>query len=336
MVLSVLSPVADSSHTAEVRRVARQYAVRLGFEEPAAERAAIVATEISTNLLKHGGGGYLLFTCSDQGGEAFVEMLGVDQGKGIAEIGASMRDGYSSAGTMGTGLGAIQRLSSFSDIYSQPERGTVILARVSANRSTVLKETNLAAILIPKPGEDACGDGWGMCRNGHRHVVVATDGLGHGIDAAAASRAAIDYLEREDFGESASRGPADLLEGIHRALLSTRGAAVAVAELDRVSRTIRFAGLGNITARICEPGMPAVNMVSMHGTAGGTGQNRFREFSYAWPEGALLILHSDGVATRWEPKDYPGLLSRDPALICGVLLRDFRRGNDDASVVVIR
>jgi anti-sigma regulatory factor (Ser/Thr protein kinase) len=336
MAVSILSPVTDPSQTAEVRRVARQRAVQLGFEESAVERTAIVATEIATNLLKHGGGGYLLLALTEHDGEAFVEILGVDQGKGIAEIATSMRDGYSSAGTMGTGLGAIQRLSSFCDIYSQPEKGTVILARVSASESTIVKETHIGAILVPKPGEDACGDGWGMrSHNGH-HIVVAADGLGHGADAAAAARAAVDYLQGADPGQGAPRGPADLLEGMHRALLPTRGAAVAIAQLDRAAHTIRFAGLGNITARICEPGMPAVNLVSMHGTAGGTGQNRFREFNYAWPEGAVLILHSDGVATRWEAKDYPGLLSRDPALICGVLFRDFRRGNDDASIVVIR
>ncbi len=50
----------------------------------------------------------------------------------------------------------------------------------------------------------------------------------------------------------------------------------------------------------------------------------------------MLVLHSDGLHTRWDLAAYPGLAARHPAIIGGALLRDFRRQRDDASVVVIK
>jgi hypothetical protein len=49
-----------------------------------------------------------------------------------------------------------------------------------------------------------------------------------------------------------------------------------------------------------------------------------------------LVLYSDGLTTHWDLNAYPGLISRHPSLIAGVLYRDFNRGNDDVSVVVVK
>jgi hypothetical protein len=63
---------------------------------------------------------------------------------------------------------------------------------------------------------------------------------------------------------------------------------------------------------------------------------KVQEFEYAWPPGALLVLHSDGLATQWRVDDRPGLAARDAALVAGVLYRDWTRGRDDVTVVVTR
>ncbi len=60
------------------------------------------------------------------------------------------------------------------------------------------------------------------------------------------------------------------------------------------------------------------------------------EFGYAFPADALLVMHSDGLGSRWTLEAYPGLVRRHPALIAGILYRDFKRGRDDVSVVVAR
>jgi hypothetical protein len=228
-------------------------------------------------------------------------------------------------------VGAIQRMSNFWDVYSLPEKGTAILARVASISTTKMEEHSTDGIVSAKTGETESGDDWGVQGNKTFQTIVMADGLGHGPDAATASRAAVEVLTSAHPGTAVS-----LLEDIDAALRSTRGAAVAVVQCDREERRIVFAGLGNIAARLCEPGKPAQHLISMHGTAGVLGQNRFREFSYPWPEDAVLILHSDGIATRWDGRDYPGLLNRDAALIAGVIYRDFLRRTDDASIVAVK
>jgi hypothetical protein len=63
---------------------------------------------------------------------------------------------------------------------------------------------------------------------------------------------------------------------------------------------------------------------------------RVQEFSYPWEPDATLVVHSDGLSTRWRPESYPGLQRHDPAVMAGVLFRDFARARDDASVIVVR
>ena len=82
-------------------------------------------------------------------------------------------------------------------------------------------------------------------------------------------------------------------------------------------------------------GVAQTSVVSQPGTAGHLARG-IREYTYRWPSGALLVLHSDGVSTHHDLTRYPGLGQRHPALIAGVLLRDAGRGRDDATVVVAR
>ena len=98
---------------------------------------------------------------------------------------------------------------------------------------------------------------------------------------------------------------------------------------------LTFAGVGNIAARIYAGSESRQNLVSLNGTAGHQ-CDRIQDFSYPWPEDGLLVLHSDGLSTGTGLESYPGLAARDPALIAGVLYRDFCRGRDDATVVVAK
>jgi hypothetical protein len=77
-------------------------------------------------------------------------------------------------------------------------------------------------------------------------------------------------------------------------------------------------------------------LVSHHGTLGAAQPLRAQQFTYECPAGALLIMHSDGLAARWNLSDYPGLQQRHPAVVAGVLYRDKVRVRDDATVLVAR
>ena len=259
-----------------------------------------------------------------------LEIVALDQGPGFTDFKLCLRDGYSTVGTAGNGLGAIVRNSSFLDYFSAPTLGTVLLARFSPSGQNH-HAAPVAGLQTPKPGEDICGDAWATLRHdGYRTVIVA-DGLGHGPDANIAARTAIEFLYA-----NASAGPKDLLEIVHAGIRHTRGAAVGIARLDEERRTIAYAGLGNIVGRVCESDSPSHHLVSMNGTAGMESRASFREFQYAWPPSSALIMHSDGLTGRWEIKRYAGLLRRDPGIISGILLRDFSRGTDDATVVTVK
>jgi hypothetical protein len=285
-----------------------------------------VTTEAATNLVKHGGGGEILLRGLGDG----VEVIALDRGPGMTDVGASLRDGYSTRGTQGNGLGAIRRMATAFDIYSAPGRGTAVLARIRS-RPPVPEPVRLetGAISLPKSGEAVNGDAWLVQPSARGARILVVDGLGHGPIANDAAQAAVEAF-RDAPGETVEAA----LETCHLALRSTRGAALAVTEVDVETAVVRFAGVGNIAGSIWN-GTTSHHTVSHNGTAG-HGTVRIREFSYPWPKGALLVLASDGLATRWTLETYPGLSTRHPSLVAAILYRDHSRQRDDVTVVVAR
>jgi anti-sigma regulatory factor (Ser/Thr protein kinase) len=322
--------VSDDSAVGRARRIAVDLAREMAFGEVDVGRLGIVVTEAGTNLVKHAGGGELLLRGLEHDGLRGIGVLALDRGPGVASLGDAMRDGFSSSGTPGTGLGAIRRQSTLFDAYSTPGLGLALLSTVwpkvpAAEASGVLS----GGINVAYPGEEVSGDAWLVRADRDGVLALVCDGLGHGPDAAAASA-----LASAIFRRNASGAPGFVLERIHEALRSTRGAAVAVTEIDRARGLVRFAGIGNIAGTILANGTTR-SVVSHHGTAGHDAR-RIQEFTYPWEADALLVLHSDGLVSRWTLERYPGLASRHPMLTAAVLYRDFRRGRDDTSVVVLR
>jgi anti-sigma regulatory factor (Ser/Thr protein kinase) len=328
--------VAEASQVSEARRTAVGMAQRLGFDEAAAGRVALVATEAATNLVKHTGGGEILVqvlaeddgTCRAEG--LGVEIMALDTGPGMRDVDACLRDGYSTAGSPGTGLGAIVRQASVFDLYSTAPGGTALLAQLWPGPVVDTEPAaEIGGLCLPKPGETVTGDGWTALRAADGLRVILSDGLGHGPQAGDATAAALRV-----FREQSSRGLGEVLDSVHTALRGTRGAAVALAEFSREAPEVRFVGVGNIAGQIWARGGTR-HMVSHNGTLGHA-LNRVQNFVYPWPPDGVLILHSDGLGSQASLDPYPGLTTRHPALIAGVLYRDFKRGRDDVSVVVVK
>jgi len=323
--------VLEMSAVAEARREVTGLARTVGFSESDVGRVAIVVTEAATNLVKHTTQGQLLARAFDRSGVAVIEVLALDQGPGIANVGESLRDGYSTAGSPGTGLGAIKRLSDEFDIYSAPGKGAALVAQLWSRKPAGgirPAPLEIGAVCLPKSGEVVCGDAWAVEWRGGHCVILVADGLGHGADAAAAAKAAVNALRTHP-----QLAPAALVEFAHGALRSTRGAALAVADLD-LAQEVRYAGIGNIASVALAPGS-ARHMVSYAGIVGHEAR-KIQEFVYPWSEDSLLVMHSDGLATHWSLDQYPGLAGRRSSLIAGVLYRDFARGRDDVTVVVAK
>jgi len=330
MSMPVIIPVAATSQVGEARRAATKAASERGFNEERVGQIALVATEMATNLVKHGGGGMLAISRFDDHDGLGLELLALDRGPGMADFQRCLADGYSTAGSAGQGLGAISRQADRFAIYTRPQLGTVLLARFMANPAgTTPSRWETGIVMAPYPGELVCGDGWSLRRQPDSADLLLVDGLGHGAQAAVAAETAV-----RTFCESGVHDCVREMELVHLALGPTRGAAAALARIDMRASLVRFVGVGNIVATMIAGGV-AKRLVSHNGTAGHLAP-RIREFTYPFVGTPLVILHSDGLGARWDLASYPGLAESPPSIIAGVLFRDFRRDRDDAAVLAVR
>ncbi len=323
-------PVSDSSQVSEARRRIAAFAESVGFDAIATARVSLIITELATNLIKHGNGGALLAEADEYSKSPALEFLALDRGEGMLDVDQCMRDGYTTVGSPGTGLGAIQRQSHALDIYSRPGAGAAIYVRSESGRiPTVAVERphTFAAACLPKHGEEANGDAWAAAGTAGNRTYLVVDGLGHGLAAAEAAQAAV-----QEFHRCAGVSITEILTSIHQALRHTRGAAVAVARTDESREELVFGGVGNIGGAIITDGKVR-KTVSRNGTAGLT-VPRIQEYSYPFTSGSTFFMYSDGLVSSWNCAGYPGLLARHPLLIAGVLFRDFRRERDDVTILV--
>ncbi len=332
MILSRRVAVSEPSQPAAARRSAADLAMQAEMEAPAAERLALVVTELATNLVKHATGGELLLRPLGQHGEAGMEVVSIDRGPGIADVARALRDGYSTTGSPGTGLGAVERLASEFGIYSQPGKGTAVVARIltPSSHGRNGQALSFGVVQVSKHGETVCGDDWVVRQLADGCLCAVADGLGHGLVAAQAAWPVIGAV-RDATGK---RSPVELVRAGHEAAKPTRGAALGVAVIEVETQTVRFAGVGNIAAVVVE-GTERRHLVSHNGVLGHECRN-VAEFSHRWSPKAILVLHSDGIATHWDLSHFPGLQAQDPALIAAVLYRDFTRGRDDATIMVVK
>ncbi len=328
---NVLVGIGDASAVAEARHRAAALARKASLDETAAGELAIAVTEAAGNIVKHAGHGSMLLRALDGGDRAGVEAIALDQGPGIANVAESMRDGYSTAGSPGTGLGALNRMTTRFEVWSAPGKGTIARFEVwpKALGAPRKGRWSVGAISVAKPGEDACGDDWLAVERSGRMMIFVTDGLGHGPAAASAAHAAVAAVRKHGALKAN-----EIMEEVHAALRPTRGAAGAVALLHPEKGLCHYCGIGNISAAIRNGGLNR-SMVSHNGILGHQ-VRKIHEFQYPFPAGGLLIAHSDGIGTHWDLASYPGLEMRHPALIAAALYRDHCRGRDDATVVALR
>ena len=327
--IASLVAITESTDVAEARRRAAELARTLDLDELAAGRLAIAVTEAATNLLKHAQGGQVFVGRAGTAQQFGVQVVAMDRGRGMPDVAASLVDGYSTTGTAGTGLGAIQRASDSFDLYTSPS-GTVVAASIFPTGAKSDRIVPVGAVCVPAPGEHESGDAWAIWSAGGLTSVFVVDGLGHGRDAAAAAHVGVDMFRRH-----AERSAPDIIGLVHDAMKKTRGGAVALAELDERAGTMKYCAVGNVSAVVARPNGEEQHCITLPGIAGHA-MRRVQTFTYEWPRGSLLIMHTDGIATHWSLAKYPGLMRRRPDVIAGVLYRDHRRGTDDATVVVAR
>ncbi|MGL6243152.1 ATP-binding protein [Pseudomonas sp.] len=317
--------IEDSSQIGFARRTAQKLAEENGFDATDAGRVALVATELASNVLKHAARGELHLRILPGKDTRGIEMLAVDRAQGF-DFYACMADGFSTVGTQGIGLGAVSRQTEVFDVHTD-SRGTVLLARLYP-RTHKAADLRIGISQHSLHNDPACGDVWHLAFDGANLSVLVIDGLGHGEEAERAARAG-----EKAFALAPFASPLLLLEDIHQAMIGTRGGALAIAQFDGHLGTLKFIGIGNIGGSLISPGTSR-GLASHPGIVGGQ-YRKAQPFNYAHVNGHLLIMYSDGLQSRWNLHDYPGLAHRHPAVIAAVLHRDFCRGRDDVTVLVV-
>lgn len=321
--------LTDTSQVGKARRTATRLAESLSLTRERVDAAALIATEMATNLVNHAKEGSIVAQMAGANGTCGLQLLAIDKGPGIKNVSAALSDGWTSTGTLGGGFGAMRRLSNAFDLYTQATVGTVVLCEIwrDGNDPGMCGDMRLGVISTRYPGEDFNGDGWVVQRRGDLIVLVVVDGLGHGASASDAAREAERIIR-----ESSSTSPNLLLEDCHKALAKTRGAAIGIAALQPDGALLTFAGIGNIAGSISTEASSRA-LASHNGTSGHVAP-RLQEFTYPWSSESLLVLHSDGISMRWNLNNYPGIRSKHPSIIAAVVHRDFARANDDSTILV--
>src|SRR5688572_18440382 len=299
-----------------------------GLDATTVDRLGIVVTEMATNVVRHAGTGHIVLRPVGEYATGSIEILALDKGPGIADMRRAMRQG---------GLTGVKQLANLFDIYSQVGRGTAVVAHVGAQTGqsstrgyaeSVMHEC-VGVVCVPLHGEQECGDAWAVDVVPGRLTALLVDGLGHGPGAAVAALAAMSA-----FHHAAPETPEIMLCSMHSALHDTRGAALSVTVVDQSRRTARFCGVGNVGGRVVTLETDR-HLIPQNGIVGHT-MPRAKAADVPWPTDARLVMHSDGISSRWRADQYPGLLARHPSLLAGVLFRDCARARDDATILVLR
>lgn len=312
-----------------------------GLDEDALARLALVVSEIVGNIVRHASAGQVILRPIGTPGSGCVEVLGLDKGPAIADTPRVMRGRQSASATTPPrdhGFPAVRLHADLFDIYSQNTKGTAVVAHIASRSApqpapgsaqAVLRD-GVGVVCVAVRGEEESGDAWAVCATTDRLIALLVDGLGHGPEAAIPATAAMALFNCE-----ASKTPETLAMLMHGALHATRGAALSIAEIDAKARTVRFCGVGNVEGRVLMAGTSR-HFIPQNGIVGHRMPGTVQPNLVPWPTHGRLVMHSDGISPQWRADQYPGLLARHPALLAGVLFRDFARPRDDATVLVLR
>lgn len=324
-----LLEVADVSQIGEARRRIALIATEHGLEQRTIDRLAVVCSELTTNLVKHAKGGSMIAQCLSDGSNIGIELFALDKGRGMSNIEDCFRDGFSTTGTLGTGLGAITRMSDSVSVSSSQSRGTVIQARLWSYKTASVDE-GIGGLTVPLKGELLSGDKWIACKIQDGFYCLVVDGLGHGFEAAEAARLAV-----KRFKENLSLNPASMIDVLHRALRGTRGAAGAVARINFKQHELEYAGLGNITGLLVT-NSDFKHLTSLNGTLGYEAR-KITAFTLPWSAQSVLVMHSDGLSSRVsEDTALSDNQSNSASIIAASLYLHQSKAIDDATVMVVK
>jgi len=322
--------VDDRSFVAFIKREIHNLAINSGFSVHRAGEVDIVVSELTSNLIKHAEGGELLYRIYEEDDVKDIQIYCIDHGIGIENTQRIMNDGYSSTNTLGQGLGAIKRLSDEFLIFSIKKWGTVQYVSISnkAEKLPLRKNLNYAALQVCLPGELVCGDGYYVKLITGGFQIFVGDGLGHGPNAHHAVQEAMKV-----FRICREKDPTEIIRDIHNSVRKTRGLVATIATVDYKTATWTICGVGNISTRIFT-GVDSKTYTPYNGIIGHNIPRTLNNTVVPYEKHQMIVMHSDGLRTRWNLSDMQSILKHEPQMIAAALYKDQMRGTDDATIFV--
>jgi anti-sigma regulatory factor (Ser/Thr protein kinase)/serine/threonine protein phosphatase PrpC len=333
--------VSYTSDNLPAQQMVRKIASQVGFDATSIEELAVVISELVTNLVKHAGGGKITITSLDANGRVGIQIESDDDGAGIANFEQAMTDGFSTAGSLGYGLGTVNRLMDRMDIATSPEKGFHLICQrwlrtTAFNQSQIPLDIGVAT--RPKLGFEDNGDSFVIKHWGQSVLTGVIDGLGHGNLAHYAAETARNYVETH-YDQPMAR----IFSGVAHDCRATRGVVMALARFDFLQPTtpeegppfhLTYANIGNVECRVLNSPQP-VNLILRRGVLGGVAPNPVINES-PWHNGNIMVLHSDGLTTRWRWEDFPDLGEQSAAITSQKLIQALAKEEDDATVLVVK
>ncbi|MDQ1166555.1 SpoIIE family protein phosphatase [Flavobacterium sp. SORGH_AS_0622] len=324
--------IDDRSLIAFIKREIHNLALQLGFTPHRAAETDIIIAELTSNLIKYADGGDLLYRAHYNGSHNEIEIYCLDKGIGIENVTKIMNDGYSTSNTLGQGLGAIKRLSNDFQIYSMRGWGTVQYIKIcdKADFSVIHSENelNLSVISVNYPGERVCGDGYYIKYSKKGFQIFCGDGLGHGAKANEAVQQAI-----RAFKQCTENDPTSILRYVHEHAKKSRGLVATIACADYTTETWNICGIGNINTRIYN-GLDNKTYTPYNGIIGHNIPRTLNNTVVPYQKHQIIIMHSDGLRTRWNLAELTSIIKQSPGIIASALYKDNVRGTDDATILV--
>lgn len=323
----------DRSYFAILKKEIHAIALKANFSDRKMGEIDIIVAEIASNLVKHAGGGQILVKLIEENEIQGIEIISIDNGPGMTDLNKMVTDGVSTTNTLGLGLGTIKRLSDNFHIYSQKNWGTVLLSRKFVKQQpphAKRQKAEIKSVVVPKPGEVFCGDGFYIVTTNDHIKLFLGDGLGHGPEAEKAVCEA-----GNAFADCTEIYPPAIIRHIDASVRKTRGLVGMVAVFDLMHQKWELCGVGNIATRIIGPSI-SKNYMAYNGIIGLNVPRTLNAQEIIHEKGQSLTMCSDGLKSRWEPTRFTGILRQDLSVLAASLYKDYSRNIDDASIAICK
>ena len=181
------------------------------------------------------------------------------------------------------------------------------------------------------PGEEDCGDQWLIKELPDAILVAVADGLGHGKEAAEASKAAMAVLEKTEPEQELL----DIIQHCHTELQSTRGVVLGLAKIQK-NYQVSWVGVGNIMGLHWSSPLMEAQSEGLYSQGGVVGYllPHLRPFQFKVEPGHALIMATDGLTNQL--MDEKPFYNQSAQEIADVLFQKYHHKKDDALILVIR